>query len=100
MANQASTGDLEALHRLVAQSLSKRLQQDMDDAVPTDAATLGAAIKFLKDNSISADPSDSDDLQELREKLREQALVRAKHKRQQGENIVSLAGDELESMQG
>ncbi len=100
MANQATTADLEGLHKLVTESLCQRIRQDIDDGVPTDAATMGAAIKFLKDNSISADPSDSDDLQELREKLREQALVRAKHKRQQGENIVSLAGDELESMQG
>lgn len=57
MAKKAATlGELQELHSLIAQSLNKRITQDMEDEIPTDAATLGAAIKFLKDNNVSADP--------------------------------------------
>ena len=57
---------------MVAKSLTTRISQDMKDDLPTDAATLGAAIKFLKDNSISADPADAADLDKMREQLTEQ----------------------------
>ena len=73
MAKSATITELEALHRLIARSLTERIQQDMEDKLPTDAATLGAAIKFLKDNNVSADPADADDLSALRDKLRAQA---------------------------
>lgn len=72
MASSASSKELEALHRLVASSLTKRIEEDMRDGIPTDAATLSSAIKFLKDNSITADPADADDLSALRDKLKQQ----------------------------
>lgn len=75
MAKSATIAELEALHRLIARSLTERIQQDMEDKLPTDAATLGAAIKFLKDNNVSADPADADDLSALRDKLRAQAAA-------------------------
>ena len=74
MAEKAATlGELQELHKMVARSLNQRIQQDIEDSLPTDAATLGAAIKFLKDNAVTADPADSDDLKGLRDKLTEQA---------------------------
>lgn len=72
----ASLKELQELHRMVAKSLSTRISQDMEDQLPTDAATLGAAIKFLKDNNVSADPADAEDLTGLREKLTQQMQQR------------------------
>ena len=92
----ATVGDLQELHRLIAKSLNKRIEQDIEDNIPTDAATLGAAIKFLKDNAVTADPADSDDLKGLRDKLTEQAKAR----RERGSNVVELAKADLKVMQG
>lgn len=92
----ATLGDLQDLHRLVAKSLNHRIQQDMDDEIPTDAATLGAAIKFLKDNSVSADPADAEDLNGLREKLRKQADDRNTRRG----NVLSLVNADLKEATG
>lgn len=97
MTNKAATlSELQDLHRLVAQSLSERIEQDMLDKLPTDAATLGAAIKFLKDNNVSADPSDADDLTALRTKLQEQQAQR----RASRSNVVKLANADMQVMEG
>lgn len=90
MASSASSKALEALHRLVASSLTKRIEEDMRDGIPTDAATLSSAIKFLKDNSITADPADADDLSALRDKLKQQI-----GKNTVG-NVISLATADLQ----
>lgn len=96
MAKAASLGDLQELHSLIARSLNARIKQDMEDDLPTDAATLGAAIKFLKDNNVSADPADADDLSELRNKLREQADTR---KANRGA-VMALVKSDLDVMEG
>ena len=92
----ATLGELQELHRIVAQSLNKRIAQDMVDDIPTDAATLGAAIKFLKDNSVSADPADAEDLNGLREKLRKQAEDRNARRG----NVLSLVKEDLKEATG
>lgn len=61
---------------MIARSFKQRIEQDMEDQIPTDAATLSAAVKFLKDNAVTADPADQDDLSELRDRLAEQARQR------------------------
>lgn len=91
----ATLGELQELHRLIAQSLNQRIEQDIADNIPTDAATLGAAIKFLKDNSVTADPADADDLGALRDKLAKQA----KERRERGSNVVALATADLQQME-
>lgn len=96
MGKSASIGDLQELHSLIAQSLNSRIKQDMVDSLPTDAATLGAAIKFLKDNNVSADPADRDDLTELRENLRRQSEAR-KNKRS---NVIDLMSGDLKAAEG
>ena len=96
MANAASLADLQELHSLIARSLNQRITQDMEEGLPTDAATLGAAIKFLKDNNVSADPADADDLSELRDKLKQQAEQR----RAGRSNVVQLATKDLKVMEG
>lgn len=96
MAKASTVGELNELHALIAKSLKQRIEQDIDDNIPTDAATLGAAIKFLKDNNVTADPADADDLSELREKLKEQASKR----RKSVGNVVALASADLQEMTG
>ena len=96
MAKASSVQDLSDLHKLITKSLTQRIEQDIEDNIPTDAATLGAAIKFLKDNSVTADPADQDDLSDLRDKLREQSAMR----RKKVGNVVSLCEQDLEVMQG
>ena len=96
MAKAASLADLQELHSLIARSLNQRIAQDMEDGLPTDAATLGAAIKFLKDNNVSADPADADDLSALRDKLKQQAEQR----RAGRSNVVQLAIQDLKVMEG
>lgn len=96
MAKQATLGELQDLHRLIAQSLNQRITQDMEDNLPTDAATLGAAIKFLKDNNVSADPADADDLSALRDKLREQADSR----REKRNNVMALVKSDVQALEG
>lgn len=96
MANAASLADLQELHSLIARSLNQRITQDIEDGLPTDAATLGAAIKFLKDNNVSADPADADDLSALRDKLQQQAEQR----RAGRSNVVQLATEDLKVMEG
>lgn len=95
MAKATPLAELQELHRLVAKSLNQRITLDMDDGIPTDAATLGAAIKFLKDNAVTADPADADDLSDLRNKLKEQAASR----RARGSNVVALASTDLHVME-
>ena len=96
MAKAASLADLQDLHSLIARSLNQRISQDMEDGLPTDAATLGAAIKFLKDNNVSADPADADDLSALRDKLKQQAEQR----RAGRSNVVQLATKDLKVLGG
>ena len=96
MAKAASLADLQDLHSLIARSLNQRISQDMEDGLPTDAATLGAAIKFLKDNNVSADPADADDLSALRDKLKQQAEQR----RAGRSEVVQLATQDLKVMEG
>jgi len=87
----ASVGELGLLHKLLAKSFKERLEADMQDNIPTDAATLGALAKFLKDNSVTADPASADDLGVLRAKLQEQSAAR----RARVGNVISLAGSDL-----
>lgn len=87
MTKAASLVELNELHRKVAESLKTRIEQDLEDNIPTDAATLGAAIKFLKDNNVTADPADAADLHDLRSKLSEAADKR----RKRASNVIALA---------
>lgn len=96
MAKASSVAELSALHQLITKSLTQRIEQDIEDNIPTDAATLGAAIKFLKDNAVTADPADQDDLSALRDKLKEQSAMR----RKKVGNVVSLCEQDLDVMQG
>lgn len=92
MAKAAPLTELQELHGLIAKSLSKRITEDMDDGIPTDAATLGAAIKFLKDNNVTADPADAENLGDLRDKLIEQS----KQRKSKAKNVLALVQGDLQ----
>ena len=87
----ATVAELQELHAMVARSLSTRIAQDTEDGLPTDAATIQAAIKFLKDNNVTADPADSDNLSELREKLAEQSRQR----KAKLSNVIAMADKQV-----
>jgi hypothetical protein len=91
-----SRKELEELHVLVARSYKNRIEQDINDNIPTDAATLSGAVKFLKDNAITADPADQDDLSELRDRLKEQAEKR----RKRNGTHLQLAQSDMDAMEG
>lgn len=96
----ATLKELQELHKTVAKTLTKIIEQNNDDDIPTDAATLGAAIKFLKDNAVTADPSEADDLDDLRKELSEQSRLRKEQREQRRSNVVSLARGDLKEANG
>lgn len=87
--SKATEDDLGDLHATVARGLKAALE-----AEPT-AAIFGAAIAFLKNNNITADPSRNSDLAELQDKL----AARRKEKKL---SLTSLreAQDDFERMIG
>lgn len=72
----ATLADLQELQRLMVQGLKQRMEADIQDNIPTDAATYGVMAKLLKDNNVMVDPADADDLSALREKLTAQSKAR------------------------
>lgn len=97
---KASMTELEALQRLVVKSLSERISQDMEDNLPTDAATLGAAIKLLKDNNVTADPADKDDLSELRDNLQAKLDAQRKEREARRAKALELVRSDMDRMVG
>ncbi len=75
MTNKAEMLALEELHNLTAIELTKVLREgvpiidketgEVVDRAPASAAYFATAIKFLKDNDITADPASSKPLQGL-----------------------------------
>lgn len=92
----AAREELNELHSLIARSLTQRLQEDIKDSIPTDAATLGAAIKFLKDNEVTADPASNDDLLNLKDQFK-QAQERRRTKAQ---SVLGLVKDDIKEATG
>lgn len=100
MTQAATTTALQELHALVAKSFKERIETDLKDELPTDAATLGAAIKFLKDNNISADPANKEDLNELRQGLIDARAARAKARADRASNVIAMADHDLRTGTG
>lgn len=101
MARKAgSLAELEALHALVTQSYTTRIQQDLDDDIPTDAATLSGAAKFLKDNAITADPADKADLKGLQAQLKAAAEQRSKKAASSRSNVLDLVRKDEQEAHG
>ena len=92
---KASKELMEALHGMLAQAFMDRLAEDAAEGIPTDAATYGVIKGFLKDNEITADMADGDQLDKLREKFAAQ---------RKSAQVLSLAKydkqDELKAQEG
>ncbi|OZI20048.1 hypothetical protein CAL26_21070 [Bordetella genomosp. 9] len=69
--SKATVDALGELHGAVAKELTRRINAD-----EASAADIGAAIKFLKDNQITASIEDNSQLQDLQQKLKERAEKR------------------------
>ena len=94
MAKASSMAELNELHTLITRSYTQRIKQDIEENIPTDAATLSGAVKFLKDNNVTADPAEADDLKGLRDQLKEAADKR----RNAGKKLVSLVQSDVDNM--
>lgn len=64
----AKKGELGALHRLVTEAYTKGIEMDMEEDI-FNPSLLAGAVKFLKDNEITADIKEDDDLKTMRDKL-------------------------------
>lgn len=90
MSNPASEGALGALHELVATVLKERLA----NGEMCTAADINAAIKFLKDNNITATREANKALGELEDELGKHSLPQADDTELQAalDNIVNFPG--------
>lgn len=79
--SKATADDLGALHRAVAEVLTKKIAAPLysegepipgSEGLAATAAELSAAITFLKNNGVTADPSEDKGLQDLARQLEEQ----------------------------
>lgn len=90
MANPATEGALGELHYIVADVLKQRLQ----DGELCTAADINAAIKFLKDNNITASREANKALGELEQELGKHDVSEAEAQELQTalDNIVQFPG--------
>lgn len=76
----ATTDSLMELHVKFAKQCHATLDRDIQDAMPTDAATLSVIRGFLGDNKITCDPAEKDTTSALAQKFKDQARVREERK--------------------
>lgn len=76
----ASTASLNELHAKLAKQMLDTLTRDIDDDMPTDAATMSVIRGFLSDNNITCDPADKDTTTELQRRFADQARIREERK--------------------
>lgn len=70
MSKPAAYGKMASLHAKLAEVMEDMLDDALKaDGLPLDAASIGTISKFLKDNEITCDPADKEDMQALREKF-------------------------------
>lgn len=74
---------LQRLQEKLVDGLEQRLEADIADNVPTDAATLGVIVKLLKDNNVVVSPEDKASLNDKREELARQSAARAAKRAEQ-----------------
>lgn len=76
--SKTSIKDLEVLLTKVTEVFNKKLDEDLSGEYPIDAATLSSAVKFLKDNDVTATPANKEEIKGLKEKLLQKAEERRK----------------------
>lgn len=72
---------LEELHQLVTRAYSTEIALALKDEAPPNPALLAGAAKFLKDNDVTADPAEKEDLKTLQAQLRAASEARKLSKR-------------------
>ena len=94
----AKQGTLGELHEALAKLMLNELQwyMEQDPPIPLPAADKAAIAKFLKDNSITCDPADNDQLEQLRKEL--EGKREANVTRMQGK--LKLVGADVEALYG
>ena len=95
--NAASIDKLGELHALLTKTHIARLQQDLEDGVFTDAATLSAVAKFLADNGVFASPAEADDLAELREQFKARSAERRAKRVANGTQLIDIVKQDMEA---
>lgn len=88
--SKATTEKLGTLHGIVAEELARRI-----GAGEASAADIGAAIKFLKDNEITADVNTDSHLKGLQEKI----AARARNREKRDLRLVPESGPITEAEQ-
>ena len=64
----ASTGTLSALHEMLTEMFIQDIKLSIEEGIPMSASDKAVIVKFLKDNSITAE-ADVNDMQVLREQF-------------------------------
>lgn len=92
----ASTSKLSRLHEMLAEMMIEELETYKAEGLPVPAADKAAIAKFLKDNNVTCDPINADDI----DKLRKEFQSRLDGQRSRIQEQMSLAKDDLESLYG
>lgn len=87
----ASKEKLSELHGVIAEQLTDRIKSGL-----WAASDVAAAIKFLKDNDITADPGENKALSDLKQQLQAQAKRKADEDKERRASYTTL--DELKKI--
>lgn len=90
----ASKDILGSLHEALAEIMLEEIQFCRTNNIPLSAADKGAIAKFLKDNSITCDPTDAGDLERLRDELQGQREARQTRLKQK----LQLVSSDVEAL--
>lgn len=86
---------MQALHEALADQMIFELNWYKEQEIPVPAADKAAIAKFLKDNAITCDPADADDIAQLRAAFQEQS-----ERRMSAAKAIQLSEDDLKEQYG
>lgn len=86
---------MQELHEALADQMIFELNWYKEQEIPVPAADKAAIAKFLKDNAITCDPADADDIQKLRDAFNEQS-----QRRMAAAKAIQLSEQELKDQYG
>ena len=92
----ATKDSLGQLHAALAEIMLEEIQFCRENNIPLSAADKGAIAKFLKDNSITCDPTEAGDLERLRDELQGQREARQTRLKQK----LQLVTSDVEALYG
>jgi hypothetical protein len=89
---------LEELHQLVTKAYSTEIALALKEEAPPNPALLAGAAKFLKDNDVTADPADNEDLKGLQARLKAAGDARRVQQRSRNESLLTVVKDDLDEV--